>query len=74
LTDKRSYPSNPKIYHITHVDNLPSIVNSIKEGKQAEFLMFDVFPWELIHKIGTIDSTIETKVKQFWQTLGISLL
>ena len=35
----------------------------IKEGKQAEFLMFDVFPWTLIEKIGTINSTMATKVK-----------
>lgn len=35
----------------------------IKEGKQAEFLMFDVFPWTLIEKIGTINGTIATKVK-----------
>jgi len=34
-----------------------------KEGKQAEFLMFDVFPWTLIEKIGTINSIIATKVK-----------
>ena len=27
----------------------------IKEGKQAEFLMFDVFPWTLIEKIGIIN-------------------
>jgi hypothetical protein len=42
----------------------------IKEGKQAEFLMFDVFPWELIHKIGTIDSTIEKKVKTVLANIG----
>mgnify|MGYP002654364216 CR=1 FL=1 len=36
----------------------------IKEGKQAEFLMFDVFPWTLIEKIGTINSIIGTKVKK----------
>jgi hypothetical protein len=30
----------------------------IKEGKQAEFLMFDFFPWELIEKIGTFNNTI----------------
>jgi ssDNA thymidine ADP-ribosyltransferase, DarT len=27
----------------------------VKEGKQAEFLLFDVFPWTLIEKIGTIN-------------------
>ncbi len=35
----------------------------IKEGKQAEFLMFDAFPWTLIEKIGIINSTIATTVK-----------
>jgi hypothetical protein len=35
----------------------------IKEGKQAEFLMFNVFPWTLIEKVGTIDPTIATKAK-----------
>jgi hypothetical protein len=35
----------------------------VKEGKQAEFLMFDVFPWTLIEKIGTINNTIATKVQ-----------
>ncbi len=35
----------------------------IKEGKQAEFLLFDVFPWALIEKIGTIDSIMATKVQ-----------
>lgn len=35
----------------------------IKEGKQAEFLVFDVFPWTLIEKIGTINSNIATKVQ-----------
>ena len=35
----------------------------VKEGKQAEFLMFDVFPWTLIDKIGTINGAIATKVK-----------
>jgi ssDNA thymidine ADP-ribosyltransferase, DarT len=35
----------------------------VKEGKQAEFLMFDLFPWTLIEKIGTINSTIATKVQ-----------
>ena len=35
----------------------------IKEGKQAEFLMFDAFPWLLVDKIGTVNSTIATKVQ-----------
>lgn len=35
----------------------------IKEGKQAEFLMVDIFPWTLIEKIGIINSTMAAKVK-----------
>jgi hypothetical protein len=35
----------------------------IKEGKQAEFLMFDVFPWTLINQIGAINSTIGGQVE-----------
>jgi hypothetical protein len=41
-----------------------------KEGKQAEFLMFDVFPWTLIEKIGIINSTISTKVKTALKSAG----
>jgi ssDNA thymidine ADP-ribosyltransferase, DarT len=36
----------------------------VSEGKQAEFLMFDVFPWTLVEKIGTIDNTISTQVQK----------
>jgi hypothetical protein len=36
--------------------------NKVKEGKQAEFLMFDVFPWTLVEKIGTINNTMALKV------------
>ena len=28
----------------------------IKEGKQAEFLMHESFPWELVERIGVVDS------------------
>lgn len=35
----------------------------VKEGKQAEFLMLDNFPWTLIEKIGTINGKIATRVK-----------
>ena len=27
----------------------------IKEGKQAEFLLFNDFPWHLVERIGVID-------------------
>ncbi|MCX6048725.1 MAG: DUF4433 domain-containing protein [Chloroflexi bacterium] len=37
--------------------------SQIKEGKQAEFLIFDSFPWGLIETIGTIDRTVATKVQ-----------
>jgi hypothetical protein len=43
---------------------------NIKEGKQAEFLMFDVFPWTLIEKIGTINSTMAAKVQTVLASVG----
>lgn len=35
----------------------------VKEGKQAEFLVLQSFPWELVEEIGVADSTIEKRVK-----------
>ena len=35
-----------------------------KEGKQAEFLVHEAFPWELIEKIGVIDSAMADKIGQ----------
>jgi len=36
----------------------------IKEGKQAEFLVFESFPWHLVEKVGVIDAAIVGKVRQ----------
>ena len=35
-----------------------------KEGKQAEFLVFEVFPWELVEKIGVADQASHMKVQE----------
>lgn len=35
----------------------------IKEGKQAEFLLFESFPWHLVEKIGVKNRNMLTKVK-----------
>lgn len=35
----------------------------IKEGKQAEFLVYESFPWELIERIGVYDVGIKAKVE-----------
>jgi ssDNA thymidine ADP-ribosyltransferase, DarT len=29
--------------------------SNVKEGKQAEFLVYDTFPWSLVRRIGTYD-------------------
>jgi hypothetical protein len=34
----------------------------IKEGKQAEFLVFDAFPWSLVEKIGVSDAAMKAEV------------
>ena len=36
----------------------------VKEGKQAEFLMFEAFPWSLVETIGVIDRRIDSQVNQ----------
>ncbi len=36
----------------------------VKEGKQAEFLIYESFPWSLVEKIGAADATIVAKVRQ----------
>lgn len=34
----------------------------VQEGKQAEFLVHDIFPWHLVEKIGVIDATVQNQV------------
>ena len=34
----------------------------VKDGKQAEFLMHESFPWELVERVGVRDELIKTKV------------
>jgi ssDNA thymidine ADP-ribosyltransferase, DarT len=36
----------------------------IKEGKQAEFLVFEAFPWSLVEKIGVWDAAMKKDVKR----------
>jgi len=36
----------------------------IKEGKQAEFLVHEAFPWSLVRQIGTHDRTIAEQAIQ----------
>lgn len=36
----------------------------IKEGKQAEFLLFDHCPWGLIQRVGVMDEGIKKQVKE----------
>ena len=37
---------------------------SVKEGKQAEFLIHGSFPWRLVKRIGAIDEHIVSQVRQ----------
>ena len=41
----------------------PGVDPSMKEGKQAEFLLESVFPWELVLKIGIISQKIYPSVQ-----------
>lgn len=35
----------------------------VKEGKQAEFLMYESFPWTLVEKIGTLEEKVAKRVR-----------
>ena len=37
---------------------------AIKDGKQAEFLVFESFPWELVERIGVVDRIRENEVRK----------
>ena len=45
------------------VNNQDFTDHQVKDSKQAEFLTYQVFPWTLIQKIGTINNTVATQVK-----------
>lgn len=36
----------------------------IKEGKQAEFLLFGEFPWELVQRIGVLTTTVRSQATE----------
>lgn len=36
----------------------------IKDGKQAEFLVYESFPWELVERIGVMDARMEQRVNE----------
>lgn len=36
----------------------------IKEGKQAEFLVYEAFPWMLVEKVGVVNAEIQARVQQ----------
>jgi hypothetical protein len=36
----------------------------VKDGKQAEFLLHESFPWELIERVGVRDSTVADRVRK----------
>lgn len=44
----------------------------VKEGKQAEFLVYESFPWGLIERIGVIDSAMATQVNEVLSGAGQS--
>ncbi len=39
----------------------------VKEGKQAEFLVQESFPWHLVEEIGVLDSATEARVRSSLQ-------
>lgn len=42
----------------------------VKEGKQAEFLVHEFFPWELVERIGVASGNVESKVSEILARAG----
>ena len=42
----------------------------VKEGKQAEFLLQEFFPWHLVRRIGVFDATVYGKVTNATQNVA----
>lgn len=41
---------------------------AVKQAKQAEFLIFEAFPWTLVRRIGTIDESMAARVRKIVST------
>ena len=41
----------------------------VKEGKQAEFLVYEAFPWTLVEKIGVVDAAILGQVSSLLESV-----
>ena len=37
---------------------------SVKEAKQAEFLMYEGFPWELVQRIGVCSNAVRVRIEE----------
>jgi len=37
---------------------------TVKEGKQAEFLLHDSFPWELVETVGVMNQTVDWNIRK----------
>ena len=44
--------------------------SSVKEERQAEFLVYDFFPWTAVEEIGTINTIAQNKVNQALSGIG----
>jgi hypothetical protein len=42
----------------------------VKEGKQAEFLVYEAFPWTLVEKIGVLNARIQARVQEILRNAG----
>lgn len=48
----------------TAIANIDFRDKAVKDGKQAEFLVHESLPWELVEKIGVMDNKVAERVEQ----------
>ena len=50
------------ILHLEAIAAADFRIREIKEGKQAEFLVWEFFPWHLIRRIGVVNEAMKKHV------------
>lgn len=44
--------------------------SEVKEGKQAEFLVHEAFPWKLVERVGVVSASLRAQVRNILGTAG----
>jgi hypothetical protein len=69
-TEFRATPGQLREINWDAVDATDWRASEVKEGKQAEFLMRESFPWELVEKVGVMSASLRAQVRDILGAAG----